>query len=284
VVTDGTLLTRRIVDTFAEKGVAVVLEFGPEDDPDGGERVALVLRGAPLHLRVVASGRCLDLAERVEALARRFPCATSIGVRWANLPAGHPDALGEKDLPAIRSALRALSRHSRRHLLSHGEAVLEEMEGTMAQLLERQVLFYSCGAGTRSLAVSPEGGLFPCFDLVGWEPLRVGDVFSGIDADRYRGWLRDLQVERRDPCRTCWARYLCGGGCRADAVFATGDAAVPNPVSCERIRQTYELAMALCLGVEEHEPGLLARRYLGSPTASPGIEVSDERPVLERYA
>lgn len=288
VVTNGALLTRRVVDYFAEKGVTTVLEFGPDEDPEGIERVASVLRAGrlpeALHLRVVASGRCLDLVERIEALARRFPFATGIGVRWVNLPAGHPDALRAKDLPAIRSALQSLSRHTLRHLLGHRETFLEEIEGAMAQLLEHQVLLYSCGAGTRSLAVSPEGRLFPCFDLIGWEPLQMGDIFSGIDADRYREWLRDLHVERRDPCRTCWARYLCGGGCRADAVLTTGDAAAPNPISCERVRRTYELAMAVCLEADGQDPGLLSSRYLTDLTLSPKVGTSDEFPVLERYA
>lgn len=288
VVTSGALLTRRVVDTFIEKGVAIVLEFGSDDDDERGERVASALRAGnlpeALHLRVVASGRCLDLAERVEELARRFPFAASIGIRWASLPAGHPDALRVKDLPAIRSALQTLSRHTSHHLLSHRETFLEEIEGAMAQLLEHQVLFYSCGAGTRSLAVSPEGGLFPCFDLIGWEPLRMGDVFSGIDSGKYRKWLQDLHVERREPCRTCWARYLCGGGCRADAVLATGDAAVANPISCERIRRTYELAMAVFLEVDGQDPGVLSSRYLTDLTLSPKVGTSDEFSVLERYA
>jgi uncharacterized protein len=112
----------------------------------------------------------------------------------------------------------------------------------------------------------------------------MGDVFSGIDADRYREWLRDLHIERRDPCRTCWARYLCGGGCRADAVLATGDAAVANPVSCERIRRTYELAMAIFLEVDERDPGFLSSRYLTDLTPSPKAGTTDELSVLERYA
>ena len=276
VVTDGALLTRRVADYFAEKGVAIVLEIGPEDDPEGVERVASLFEAscppATLHLRVVASGRSLNLAGRIEALARRLPFAASIGVRWANLPAGHPDALRAEDLPEVRSTLRALSGQTLGHLLRRGETFLEEIEGAMAQLLERQVLFYSCGAGTRSLTVSPEGGLFPCFDLVGWGPLRMGDIFFGADADLRRGWLRDLHVERRAPCRGCWARYLCGGGCRADAVLTTGDAAVPNRVSCERIRHTYECAMAVCLEVEERAPGLLSSRYLTAPVPSPEVE------------
>lgn len=288
VVTDGALLTRRIVDYFSEKDVAVVLEVGADGDPDVLGQVASVLRAGPhpvtLHIQVVATGRSLDLQGRIEALLRRFPFATSIGVRWANLPAEHPDALRAERLPGVRSALRGLSRHTLRHLLHRGETIVEEIEGPMAQLMERQVLLYSCGAGTRSVTVSPEGTLFPCSDLVGWKPLRMGDVFSGIDADRYRRWLQELHVERREPCRTCWARYLCGGGCCADAVLTTGDAATPNPVSCERIRHTYELAMAVCLEADEQAPSLLPSRYLTGHTVSPEVQVSDERPVLERYA
>ena len=31
-------------------------------------------------------------------------------------------------------------------------------------------------------------------------------------------WLRDRHVHRQEPCRSCWARYLCGGGCHHEVV------------------------------------------------------------------
>ena len=278
VVTDGALLTRRIADDLAEKEVEVVLRVEGEGNPDVLRRAAAALEGYPhLTLQVVVNGRIPDLSGCTEALLRLFPSAASVGIRWA---AG----LLPERLEEAFSELEDVRRQTVGHVLRGEETVLEELEGPVAQLLERQVLLYGCGAGTRSAAVSPEGGLFPCFDLIEARAFWVGDVFSGIDAERYRRWMQDLHAERRTPCRTCWARYLCGGGCWADAVLSTGDLATPNPVSCARIRRTYELAMAVCVEVEERSPGLLSARHLTGSCVSHEVPIADERPVLERYA
>lgn len=278
VVTDGALMTRRIADDFAETGVEVVLRVEGGGYPDTLRRAAIALGGYPrLSLQMVVDGQTPDLAGCTETLLRLFPSAVSIGIRWA---AGLPPEHLEKAL----AGLDAVRRQTVRHLLNGERPVLEELEGPVVQLLERQVLLYGCGAGTRSVAVSPEGDLFPCFDLIGWRAFQMGDVFSGIDAARYRGWMQDFHTERRQACRACWARYLCGGGCWADAVLTTGDPGIPNAVSCTRIRRTYELAMSVCVEVEEEAPGLLSRRHLADSHISHEVSFADERPVLERYA
>ena len=288
VVTAGSLLTDRIATYLAEKHVAIVLEVQVEGDRAVLDRAASALRmgsrAASLHLQVVARGGKTELRKRIEELLDTFPYATSIGVRWASAPSGHPDAQGPEHLPWIREAISELGRYTLLHLLGGGQTVLEDIEGPMAQLMERQVLLYGCGAGTRSVAVSPEGYFYPCPDLVGWEKMRVGDVVSGMKVEKYREWLRALHVEQRERCRSCWARYLCGGGCMADAYFATGDPSRPNETSCERIRHTYELAMLVCLEGEEQDPGMLASRFPSACSVSQEVQIPDERAFLERYA
>jgi uncharacterized protein len=41
----------------------------------------------------------------------------------------------------------------------------------------------------------------------------MGDVASGSDLARRAAHLAERHVHRQEPCRSCWARYLCGGGC-----------------------------------------------------------------------
>ena len=35
---------------------------------------------------------------------------------------------------------------------------------------------------------------------------------------RQRNWLAERMVDRQEPCRNCWARYLCGGGCHYEVI------------------------------------------------------------------
>jgi len=71
-----------------------------------------------------------------------------------------------------------------------------------------------CGCGKWMLAVSPDGGLYPCnrFAPSGTpcEPLPVGDVFAGIDAERLRPFQMLTRSAQEPPeCRACEVK----GGC-----------------------------------------------------------------------
>jgi uncharacterized protein len=72
---------------------------------------------------------------------------------------------------------------------------------------------YPCGAGAAYLSVDVDGGLYACHRLVDDERFAMGDVASGSDLARRAAHLAERHVHRQEPCRSCWARYLCGGGC-----------------------------------------------------------------------
>ncbi|MDT9698412.1 radical SAM/SPASM domain-containing protein [Streptomyces sp. P17] len=72
---------------------------------------------------------------------------------------------------------------------------------------------YPCGAGAGYLSASAEGGLYACHRLVDDPAHAMGSVADGPDADARRRHLTAGHVDRTEPCRSCWARYLCGGGC-----------------------------------------------------------------------
>jgi uncharacterized protein len=72
---------------------------------------------------------------------------------------------------------------------------------------------YPCGAGAGYLSASAEGGLYACHRLVDDPAFRMGSVAEGPDQGARAGHLAARHVDRAEPCRSCWARYLCGGGC-----------------------------------------------------------------------
>ncbi|WP_331731638.1 radical SAM/SPASM domain-containing protein [Streptomyces sp. NBC_00073] len=72
---------------------------------------------------------------------------------------------------------------------------------------------YPCGAGAGYLSASAEGGLYACHRLVDDPAFRMGSVAEGPDQAARADHLAARHVDRAEPCRSCWARYLCGGGC-----------------------------------------------------------------------
>ncbi|MFD3761465.1 radical SAM protein [Streptomyces sp. NPDC058622] len=72
---------------------------------------------------------------------------------------------------------------------------------------------YPCGAGAGYLSASAEGALYACHRLVDDPAFAMGSVAAGSDVAARRAHLNSRHVDRTEPCRSCWARYLCGGGC-----------------------------------------------------------------------
>jgi uncharacterized protein len=72
---------------------------------------------------------------------------------------------------------------------------------------------YPCGAGAAYLSANADGALFACHRLVDDEGFAMGSAAGGSDVAARADHLARRHVDRQEPCRTCWARYLCGGGC-----------------------------------------------------------------------
>jgi uncharacterized protein len=77
---------------------------------------------------------------------------------------------------------------------------------------------YPCGAGGGYFGVSAEGDLSACHRFVGAEVGAMGDVDAGVDRAAQQSWLESRHVHRQEPCKTCWARYLCGGSCHHEVI------------------------------------------------------------------
>ncbi|TDA68735.1 MAG: thioether cross-link-forming SCIFF peptide maturase [Clostridia bacterium] len=102
-----------------------------------------------------------------------------------------------------------------------------------------------CGAGHQYLAVTPAGDLYPCHQLVHEPEFYLGSVSRGILFPERQEAFRRVNVLEQEPCRECWARFYCGGGCRANAWHVTGEIGWPDPLGCELEKKRLECAIYL---------------------------------------
>ena len=72
---------------------------------------------------------------------------------------------------------------------------------------------YPCGAGAAYLSVNAEGKLYACHRLVDDPAYFMGDIETGSNLALRTEHLARNHVNLQEPCSSCWARYLCGGGC-----------------------------------------------------------------------
>jgi uncharacterized protein len=107
-----------------------------------------------------------------------------------------------------------------------------------------------CGAGYGYASVDVEGRYFTCHRTVGDLRFLIGEGHSGTSQDARRRFVDARHVDRQEPCRTCWARYLCGGGCHAEVVAAGRD-------SCEYVRGWLEHCLRTYNEIATEMPELL---------------------------
>jgi uncharacterized protein len=152
--------------------------------------------------RVVSDLRALGFSEAGVAPLRSGPKAEL--------------ALREDDWPTLLAGMRAAA-HEEWERLARGEApVFTNFIVAMRQIAIGANRPLPCGAADNYVSVSAEGAYFACHRTIDDERFALGDVGTGLD-DAFRAtFLAERHVDRQEPCRSCWARYLCGGGCHAE--------------------------------------------------------------------
>ncbi len=184
----------------------------------------------------------LDFSNDVLAMANDG--FTRISLEPAVLPDNSPEALRFSDLPRLEQEYERLTellwqmeQGGRRVRFFHFE--LDLLQGPCARKRAQ-----GCGAGAAYLAVTPDGGLYPCHQFAGFERFRAGDVFSGPGGAVLKQF-QALDAQGKEDCRTCFARGFCGGGCHASAWLINRDLQVPYGLSCALHRKRVECGLYL---------------------------------------
>ncbi len=162
------------------------------------------------------------------------------------LPATHPLALRESDLPQLFAqyellAAEYLSRRKDPETWFSFFHFIVDLKNSPC-LTKR---YSSCGAGTEYVAVTPTGDLYPCHQFVGDAAYKMGNIQTGeVDLALYEKFSRN-NLAYKPVCRDCWAKYHCSGGCAANAVHFNGKLDAPYAIACELMRKRLECALAI---------------------------------------
>ena len=234
ITTNGTLLTEADAIFFETHGFAVTVSLdGPRAAHDAqrpykngsGSFDAIMRRLAPLlsrqrrmqvSARVTVTPRNLELRRTLdEFIAAGFH---SVGFSpMLSAPGGNGEMQGA-DLEIMLGEMIECGREFERHALAGTRYPFANMVNAMREIQRGTHRPYPCGAGAGYLGVSADGELAACHRFVGDEAGAMGSLGAGVDVQRQAAWLAERHVHRQEPCRTCWARYLCGGGCHHEVI------------------------------------------------------------------
>jgi uncharacterized protein len=234
ITTNGTLLSEDDGRFFEEHGFAVTVSIdGPQQVHDAlrpfkggrGSYDAIMKRVEPLlklqrrmqlSARVTVTPRNLSLRRTLDTfIAAGFH---SVGFSpMLSAPTGKGEMQSE-DLERMLGEMIDCGREFERVSRSGRRYPFANMVNAMREIHRGTHRPYPCGAGAGYLGVSADGELAACHRFVGDEDGAMGSLDDGVDLSRQANWLAARHVHRQQPCQSCWARYLCGGGCHHEVI------------------------------------------------------------------
>lgn len=110
---------------------------------------------------------------------------------------------------------------------------------------------HGCAVGKGMVGISVAGDIFPCHRFVGLEEMCMGNI-ADYRAGELTAYHRAV-VDRHPECRTCWARYYCGGGCLYHNKAYTGDPYRPHDLFCREKRAVIEGLIHVYCRLNDHD-------------------------------
>lgn len=257
VNTNGTLLRDEHVQVFVSKGsrLGVALSMdglrqthdrqrvfrsgrGSFDAVDRAAR-ALAQAQVPLTLTAVVGDHnlegLLDLASYAVALRDRYRAPVSLALEPI-LSAGGDESSGRHLLTVYEQVME----HCRAHALPLGGKLFY---ASAALLDEQGASGHFCAVTRSELSVGPEGELLVCQAIPGSVYGRLDTIGGPADMPMPAS-MQQRSGDRVDGCGGCEVEGLCGGGCTAQSVRATGDAyGNPGPLFCNLVRGLFRRSL-----------------------------------------
>ncbi|MCL2813025.1 MAG: SPASM domain-containing protein [Oscillospiraceae bacterium] len=98
-----------------------------------------------------------------------------------------------------------------------------------------------CQLGRRQVSVAPDGGLYPCVQFINDAEYEMGDVFSGVDANK-RKIIEQKGSVKSPVCESCAVNKRCNHTCGCLNRQATGSIGLVSPVQCAHERMLLPIA------------------------------------------
>jgi uncharacterized protein len=232
VTTNGTLLRPEDLALMRQHRFAVTISIDGNADVQNRQRPLLkdscnsfeVVRSrilplledpglAKISARATTTAFSLNLIDQFNAiLAMGF---SDIGFSPLRTTDGDAGALSDGDWLTYKDSIINLARSELTRALD-GEAIrLANFAIALKQLHSGASSPYPCGAGGGYFSVSTAGDWYACHRAIGNEEYQLGNM-TNLNQEKRLHFLESRHVHAQDDCRSCWARYLCSGGCHQE--------------------------------------------------------------------
>ena len=101
-----------------------------------------------------------------------------------------------------------------------------------------------CGCGNDYVAVTPNGDIYSCHQVVGEEKFKLGNINEGTFDEKLKKPFLNTTIYHKEKCRECWAKFYCSGGCSAKNYFNCGDIMKSYDFACKMQKKKVECSVA----------------------------------------
>ncbi|MDR1466850.1 MAG: thioether cross-link-forming SCIFF peptide maturase [Oscillospiraceae bacterium] len=102
-----------------------------------------------------------------------------------------------------------------------------------------------CGSGNEYICVTPEGDIYPCHQFVGKNKWKMGNLLNKILIKNIKTIFSEIDVNLKDDCKNCFAKFHCTGGCNANNLEYGGSLLKVHKIFCALQKKRLECAVAL---------------------------------------
>ncbi len=244
VTTNGTLITEKALQLLATMKIHVTVSLDGNasindqvrPSKDGKASTQQTLEGIKKLVSIRSSLASIGISgvyslQNLE-VAKSYLFFKSLGVDWYEFNFSYL----EKDHSAQTSFLCQMNEIAAIAWAAGGESELRKIkafDSYFSTLDSQQRIENFCGAGKSYLMIDAKNQLYTCPWVVGEKAEIVGQG-SNLDVSKLDKYQKPL-IELNN-CQTCWARFICGGGCMYINKAHSGDKHTKDKLFCERTR------------------------------------------------
>lgn len=229
ITTNATMISEADVDFLGKYKFTVAVSLdGPPDlndlqrpkknglgsTEDAMHGLSLLLSNSDIHVSIRAT-----VTPKTGCLKTVLDSLISLGAQEVGfapvLVSPNPEfEFQDEDFNNFLNSMIECGEESKRNILKGEKYPFSNFETGILEISRGSHKPYSCSAAAGYGSVSASGDIFGCHRSIDDPSFSIGDLTNGLDDSKRNEYLKKTHVTKQTPCNSCWARYLCGGGCQ----------------------------------------------------------------------
>lgn len=160
------------------------------------------------------------------------------------------------DIEKIIKTYKLLIDNYMNYLKEHNYKKLRKMgniNALMYRIHDGGIRYKNCGAINNMIAIDINGEIFPCHRFVSKKEYSIGNIYDGVNEEKYKYFYKGMLLSNNENCSECWAKNICGGGCSFENVQSNNRLNKPNSNYCKIMKEVIEYLIVAYLSMNEYE-------------------------------